>query len=109
MSEGIDRVRVLEILKAADKMVTDRYGTKMLVVLWESGSSAAQDAPRAQWLRDSFKQAGIATIATSQLTLPLDDAQYYIAGDGHPNAAGYAVVAKAIADYCPGLNCLMPP
>lgn len=105
--ETHDRMRVSAILEKASKIVKARYGTRMLVVIWDSGDRERQELARAEWMRSALTRAGIASISTSQMTPPLRDPLYYIAGDGHPSLSAYAVVAKAILDRCNEIKCFV--
>jgi hypothetical protein len=108
LSETIDRQRVLAILEMANKIVRHRYGTDMLVVVWdiELREPPKYAAARAAWIKDGLAKSGIANISVSQVMPPLQAGGYYIAGDAHPDPAAYVALAKAIFKYCNDVDCL---
>lgn len=111
LSEGKNRERLLAILEAANKIVSDRYGTNMLVIVWDGGPGEIPqyDADRVAWIKDRLAKDGIQTLFVSQMKPPLNGVEYYIAGDGHPNGTAYAALAQNIFDYCHKVDCLRHP
>lgn len=105
LMETHDSKRVLAILEQASKIVKARYGTTMLVVIWDSIERHRHDADRAAWLRSALTNSGIAILSVSQMVPPLRGPKYFIARDGHPNGAAYAALAKAILDRCKEIKC----
>jgi hypothetical protein len=101
------RRRTLAILERARDLLEDRYRAALMVVLWDVSSrpSAGRAADRSEWLADHLSKSGFQILRISRLDpIPQGDG-YYIAGDGHPNAAAYGVVASALADYCGAKRC----
>ena len=100
--EEMDRLRTLAILQRSGKLVKDRYGVEMLVILWDvfGGSLSGKDADRVAWLADNLSKSGIQNLRLSRLESVPQGRPYYLPRDGHPNGAAYALVAKAIAEYC---------
>jgi len=109
--ETKNRSRLLAMVERANEIVKHRYGTDMLVVVWDTGlyEPTKYDVARATWIRDSLAKSGIASISVSQIVPKLQGADYYIAGDGHPNPVAYAAVAEAIFRFCNDTNCLKRP
>lgn len=105
LAETQNRMRVLAILEQARKIIKARYGTRMLVVIWDNRAHERHELARAAWMRTALTEASIANLSVSQMTPPLRDPTYYIPGDGHPNAAAYAALAKAILDRCNEIKC----
>jgi hypothetical protein len=107
LSETRDRQRLLAILEMASKIVERRYGTDMLVVVWDMGLQAPRstEIARAEWLRENLTKSGIPNISVSQIKPQIQGADY-IPGDGHPGPAAYLAVAEAILNYCNSVDCL---
>ena len=96
LSETRDRRRVVAILERANRLVKDRYGMDLLVVVWDAGMTPRSQIEKARmaWLADGLSKAGIAHFSVSEIAPPLQGPPYYIPGDGHPNRTAYAAVAK---------------
>jgi hypothetical protein len=107
LSETRDRRRVLAIIERANQLVKERYGTDLLVVVWDAGMTPRSQIEKARmaWLADGLSKAGIAHFSVSEIAPPLQGPPYYIAGDGHPNRTAYAAVAKAIVAHCSKIGC----
>jgi hypothetical protein len=101
-SEAGDRQRLLAIIEAANKLVKQRYGTDMIVIFWDSfpRTPPQHETVRAAWLRENLTKSGIANLPVSEMVPPLQGSEYYIAGDGHPNATAYLAAAAALFKYC---------
>jgi len=107
-SEARDRQRLLAIIEAANKLVRERYGTDMIVIFWDSFPSTPpqHELVRAAWLRENLTKSGIVNLPVSKMGPPLQGSEYYIASDGHPNAAAYLAAAAALFGYCNDTACL---
>src|SRR5262249_26458004 len=81
------------------KIIAQKYGVKLIVVLWDGLSG--EDAFESDWIAKHLSEKGIPLLRVSIELPQLKESKYYIPKDGHPNADGYGLVAEALVKFLP--------
>jgi lysophospholipase L1-like esterase len=95
-----DRERFLAIVERSKKIIAQKYGVKLIVVLWD-GLPQGEDAFNSDWIAKHLSEKGIPLFRVSIELPQLRESKYYIPNDGHPNADGYRLVADALVKFLP--------
>src|SRR5262249_62165743 len=83
-STEADRERFLAIVERSKKIIAQKYGVKLIVVLWDGLSG--EDAFESDWIAKHLSEKGIPLLRLSIELPQLKESKYYIPKDGHPNA-----------------------
>src|SRR5262249_39269886 len=87
----------LAIVERSKKIIAQKYGVKLVVVLWDEEATDFES----DWIAKHLSEKGIPLFRVSTELPQLKESKYHIPNDGHPNADGYGLVAEALVKFLP--------
>ncbi len=100
VNEAKDRDLYLAILRQSDRILHEKYGTSLDILLWDVGPQITElDRNRAAWLKNTAPKLGLQIVALSELSPELGDDRFYFPADHHPTAEAYDLAAKRFARH----------
>jgi hypothetical protein len=95
--EDSDRDRYIRIVKKSADVVREKYGSKLVVVLWDvfADRSAASDID-SDFIEKELTARNVEVVRVSKALGRDNYKQYFIPHDGHPTVAGHTKVAELL-------------
>jgi hypothetical protein len=90
-----DRMRVIEIVKAANVIAHQRYGSPFVVILWDVGFASQVF----NWIEAKLLENKIPTLKLSNAIKEADFKNWLTRRDGHPNPREYREIAQVLLSW----------
>ena len=88
-------MRVIEIVKAANVIAHQRYGSPFVVILWDVGFASQVF----NWIEAKLLENKIPTLKLSNAIKEADFKNWLTRRDGHPNPREYREVAQVLLSW----------
>jgi hypothetical protein len=94
-----DRMRFLEIVKAANVIAQQKYHSRLVVILWDDARARGDAAKNISWIEAKLLENNIATLKLSSKIKDDNFKNFFIRRDGHPNQKAYRMVAEILLSW----------
>ena len=93
-----DRLRFVEILKAANVIAHQKYDSSLVVILWDVGETGSA-RENFDWIEATLLENKIPMLRLSNAIKEPDFKNWIIRRDGHPSPRAYREVAKVLITW----------